>query len=67
MDEKRLLEVAAQWARDTVDDWICEYLAWDNLIEDGTLTDEEYDWIRENVKFSISAENINQQEESKYE
>lgn len=58
MNKERLLKIAKEWAHDQIDNWINEYEAWDDLIEDETLSEEELEWIQDNVKFNINVEEI---------
>lgn len=51
---EELLEIAAGWALQQVDNWIGEYEAWDDLIGDD-LTEEEWEYIYQNVSFEIKA------------
>lgn len=51
---EELLEIASGWAHQQVDNWIGEYEAWDDLISDD-LTEEEWEYIYQNVSFEIRA------------
>ncbi len=53
-----LLEIANNWANEQISSWLCEYGSWDDRIEDETLSDDELEWIQDNVKFNISVEEI---------
>lgn len=53
-----LLEIANNWAHDQIDSWLCEYGAWDDRIEDETLSDDELLWIQQNVQFNINVGEI---------
>lgn len=42
-------DVFESWIRDQIDAWIGEYDAWDMLIEDGDITEEDWEYIRSNL------------------
>lgn len=54
---QELLAIAKEWAIDQIDAWISDYHAWDYLVGE-ELTEEDYEWIQDNVKFNISVEEI---------
>ena len=51
-----LKAVAAEWASTTVYNWVGAWEAWDNLIEDGDLSEDDWEYIRDNFKFNIIVE-----------
>lgn len=63
IDKEYLLSVAQAWANESLGDWIGEIGAWDDKIvedptdeDDGNITLESWEWIRNNVKFTITVE-----------
>ncbi len=54
MDKDKLLAIANEWAYENISCWLYEYGAWDNLIEDGTLTPEELDFIQDHYAYNIN-------------
>lgn len=41
-----------QFIESLVDSWTNEYEAWDMMIEDGDVTDEDVEWIQDNLRLS---------------
>lgn len=52
-DEDELKSIALQWAHETIADWQYEYGAWDSLVENEELTDEELEFCQ-SVRFKIT-------------
>jgi len=48
--EQRRIDIYSSWVYNLISDWKGEYGAWDDLLESGEVTDEDLDWIRENLK-----------------
>ena len=48
---KELLEC---WAEETLDSWKHEYSAWDMFLEDHEVTDEEWEFMKDNLKINVS-------------
>lgn len=44
------VDVFRDWIHSQIDSWLCEYEAWDSLIEDGDIDEEDWEWIRDNLK-----------------
>lgn len=44
------VDVFRGWIHSQIDSWLCEYGAWDSLIEDGDIDEEDWEWIRDNLK-----------------
>ncbi len=63
IDQERVLYAAECWVRGIIDSWIGEYGAWDDVIQECELTDEELEFIQNKVKFTITAEAIAQTKE----
>lgn len=59
--KEELLSIAEEWANDQLEIWIGEYGAWDHLLEDPDteFSDDDLDWIQNNVKFNINVEEVN--------
>lgn len=53
-----LLAIAQEWADDLISVWISEYGAWDYTVECEEMTDDDLDWIQNNVKFNINVEEV---------
>lgn len=47
IDKERTEAIFKGWVRSLVDSWIGEYTAWDDLLEEEIITEEEYEYIRE--------------------
>ena len=56
--KKELLSIAHCWVDSQIDSWVQEYEAWDMVVEDEGLTEDELEWIQENVKFTIKCEEM---------
>lgn len=52
-DEDVLRAIAKQWAYDKLESWQYEYGAWDYVVENEELTDEELEFCQ-GVAFKIS-------------
>lgn len=52
-DKEELKAIALQWAQDTLEGWQYEYGAWDGLVENEEITDEELEFCQ-GVNFKIS-------------
>lgn len=44
--KQELKEIFESWIHDQVDNWLYEYVAWDDKIEDGEITEEELEVIQ---------------------
>lgn len=42
-------EMFEYWIRKTIDCWLHEYGAWDDLIGDDDFEEEDWEWIRDNL------------------
>ena len=60
MNEEQLKSIAEQWLQNTIENWFYEYDSWDYIVEDQELTDEELEWIQNNIKFNFEAVGINE-------
>jgi hypothetical protein len=55
MDRELLVEIAEGHLNNLLASMIDDYHYWDGLIEEGTITDDEYFWIRESITFKLKA------------
>jgi hypothetical protein len=51
--KEELLSIAETVAGEIISDWIHDWGSWDCIAEDEQLTDEEYEWIQENIKVNV--------------
>lgn len=58
MDKEFLKRIAEVWLQNTIESWFYEYGSWDVIVEDNNLTEEDVEWIRNNIKFNFEAEII---------
>lgn len=63
IDKERILEVAEYWARGIIDSWIGEYGAWDDVVQEYELTEEELEFIQNKINFIIMAEVVTEADE----
>lgn len=50
--DKELQQIAEEWLEATVDAWFWEYGAWDDLIMDGVITEEDLETIQAKIRFT---------------
>lgn len=48
--KKHLKKVFEGWIEDQISNWIDEPESWDNLIEDGDIDEEDWEFIRRKLK-----------------
>lgn len=56
MEEQELIHyrkaMFEQFIESLVDSWTSEYEAWDSMFVDGDVTDEDVEWIQDNLELS---------------
>ena len=52
--KKELLGIYKEWIHSTLCTWEDEIGAWDDLLEDGALTIEEWEWITANLNYEVN-------------
>lgn len=60
MDKEFLKRIAEVWLQNTIESWFYEYGSWDAVVEDNDLTEEDVEWIQNNIKFNFEAEIVNE-------
>lgn len=51
--QEELVNIAQSVADGIMDNWFREYGSWDCAVEDEELTEEEYDFIQENICVNV--------------
>lgn len=53
--QEELVDIAQAVAEAIMEDWFHDYGSWDCVIEDEELTEEEYDFIQDNICVNVQA------------
>lgn len=53
--QEELVDIAQAVAEAIMEDWFHDYGSWDCVMGDEELTEEEYDFIQDNIRVNVQA------------